>query len=66
MEAINTSNYYLFNEAILLPNFDQIIWEFGTDEEPDWVHISFSKFNRKQILRAKKQGNKTIYLPYRK
>ena len=21
--------------------FDQMIWEFGTDEEPDWVHISY-------------------------
>lgn len=66
MQAINTTNYHLFQEAIMLPEFDQIIWEFGTDEEPDWVHISLAKFNRKQILRAKKQGSKTIYIPYRK
>lgn len=30
--------------------FDQLLWEFGDDLNPDWVHVSFSKQNRRQIL----------------
>ena len=42
--------------------FDQLIYEFGTDEQPSWVHVSYSrKKNRNQILRAQKSKGKTIY-----
>jgi hypothetical protein len=42
--------------------FDQLIWEFGTDTEPAWVHVSLSKgTNRNQILVAKKVEGKTVY-----
>ena len=36
--------------------FDQLIWEFGTEDNPDWVHISYTtrKPNRKQIIITKK------------
>jgi len=45
--------------------FDQLIWEFGTENAPDWVHVSYNKgVNRKQILRAIKSNGKTIYKPY--
>lgn len=43
--------------------WDQLIWEFGTDENPDWVHVSFSSNNRKQILRAVKSKKGTLYRP---
>ena len=35
-------------------NFDQLIWEFGTDSNPDWVHVSWESTGkqRKQILKA--------------
>jgi hypothetical protein len=47
-------------------NFDQLIWEFGTKDKPDWVHVSFetSGKQRKQILTAFKNGGKTAYKPY--
>ena len=47
-------------------NFDQLIWEFGTKDAPDWVHVSFETTGkqRKQILRAYKSGGKTAYQPY--
>lgn len=45
-------------------NFDQLIWEFGTSEQPDWVHVSFSSKNRKQVLKATKKNGKTIYSNY--
>ena len=47
-------------------NFDQLIWEFGTKDNPDWVHVSFSSTGkqRKQVLRAVKAGSKTAYQVY--
>lgn len=34
--------------------FDQLIWEYGDDTNPDWVHVSFRKTgNRNQTLRIK-------------
>lgn len=43
--------------------FDQVIWEAGTDEEPDWVHFSYTyKYpNRKQVLRMKVVDGKKTY-----
>lgn len=66
MQAIHVSNKRLFEVACELPAWDQIIWEFGNDTNPDWVHISFSKRNRKQILRARKINGATIYEPMSK
>jgi len=52
---------YIKNNCI----FDQLIWEFGTENAPDWVHVSYNKgVNRKQILRAIKSGGKTVYRPF--
>lgn len=46
--------------------FDQLIWEFGTDKNPDWVHVGYRKgANRKQILKAVREGGKTKYVPYK-
>jgi zinc D-Ala-D-Ala carboxypeptidase len=45
-------------------DFDQLIWEFGTDFNPDWVHVSYVKGkNRKQKLKAVRSGGKTTYIP---
>ena len=48
-------------------NFDQLIWEFGTASNPDWVHVSFESTGkqRKQVLRAVKSGGATTYVPYK-
>ena len=46
-------------------NFDQLIWEFGNEANPDWIHISYKYGkNRKQILKAVKQNGRTKYLPF--
>ena len=44
-------------------NFDQLIWEFGTASNPDWVHVSYESTGRqrKQILKAIRSNGKTIY-----
>lgn len=45
--------------------FDQLIWEFGTDKNPAWVHVSLSKRkNRKQVLKAVRVDGKTHYEIY--
>jgi len=44
--------------------FDQLIWEFGTDKRPDWVHVSYNSDGeqRGQILVAKRNSKgKTYY-----
>jgi zinc D-Ala-D-Ala carboxypeptidase len=47
-------------------DFDQLIWEFGTDFNPDWVHVSYAKgVNRKQILKAVRTGGKTSYQAFK-
>lgn len=33
--------------------FDQLIWERGNDKYPAWVHVSFVKSARHQVLRIK-------------
>ena len=44
-------------------NFDQMIWEFGDDENPDWVHVSFvsKEKNRNRCLKAYKEKGRTKY-----
>lgn len=44
--------------------YDQLIWEFGTDKEPDWVHVSYKANgkNRKQQLKASRKGGKSVYI----
>ena len=44
-------------------DFDQIIWEFGNDKNPDWVHVSYvsPEKNRNRCLQAYKEDNKTNY-----
>ena len=44
-------------------DFDQLIWEFGDDENPAWVHVSYKeKGNRNRILKAIKLKGKTQYI----
>lgn len=47
-------------------NFDQLIWEFGDDQNPDWVHVSYESTGRqrKQILKAVRVNGKTTYKPW--
>ena len=44
-------------------DFDQMIWEFGSDDNPDWVHVSYvsEEKNRNRCLKAYKEKGKTKY-----
>ena len=43
--------------------FDQLIWEFGDEENPNWIHVSYvtHRENRKICLKAYKSNGKTKY-----
>jgi len=44
-------------------DFDQMIWEFGNKDNPDWVHVSYvsEDKNRNRCLQAYKENGKTKY-----
>jgi hypothetical protein len=44
-------------------SFDQLIWEFGDDKNPAWVHVSYvsQDQNRLRVMRAEKLNGKTHY-----
>lgn len=43
--------------------FDNLIWEFGTNTNPEWVHVSYRHGeNRKIVMKAVKVNGKTSYL----
>jgi hypothetical protein len=67
MDGTSVTNAAIFNYIKDNLEFDQLIWEFGTDTNPDWVHVSYESTGkqRKQILKAVKQGGATKYLPFK-
>jgi hypothetical protein len=44
-------------------NFDKLIWEFGDDKNPDWVHVSYisNDENRGRVMVAERVDGKTKY-----
>ena len=63
--ATGVTNTEVFNYIKDNLDYDQLIWEFGTKEKPDWVHVGYrGKDNRKQTLRATKVNGKSHYSPY--
>jgi len=59
----HASNKDMFNFIKNNLSFDQLIWEFGTDDNPDWIHVSYvsEEENRNMILKAYKNKGKTAY-----
>jgi hypothetical protein len=56
----NAEMYHFIKDHL---NFDQLIWEFGDDDNPDWVHVSYvsDKNNRNRCLKAYRENGKTKY-----
>lgn len=50
---------YIYNHL----EFDQLIWEYGNESEPAWVHVSLKEEgdNRKQSLMVKRINGKPVY-----
>tara|TARA_R100000700_G_scaffold38815_1_gene50646 strand:- start:131 stop:586 length:456 start_codon:yes stop_codon:yes gene_type:complete len=56
----NAEMYHWIKENL---DFDQMIWEFGNDDNPAWVHVSYvsPEKNRNRCLKAYKKNGKTKY-----
>tara|TARA_R100000781_G_scaffold104664_1_gene68414 strand:- start:120 stop:584 length:465 start_codon:yes stop_codon:yes gene_type:complete len=57
----NAEMYHYIKDNL---DFDQMIWEFGDDKNPNWLHISWVSHrpNRKKLTIAKKVNGKTKYI----
>ena len=57
------TNAEMFNYIKDNLDFDQLIREFGTDDNPDWIHVSYCSVdeNRKRCLKAYRENGKTKY-----
>ncbi len=60
----HASNAEMYNWIKANLDYDQMIWEFGTDQNPNWVHISYvsPEKNRNRCLKAYKDNGKTKYM----
>jgi len=58
------TNKEMFNYIKDNIDFDQLIWEFGNEDNPDWVHVSYvsEDKNRNRILKAVRDEGKTKYI----
>ena len=59
-KCTNAEMYHFIKDNL---DFDQMIWEFGDDDNPDWVHISYvsEEDNRNRCLKAYRKNGKTKY-----
>jgi len=59
-KATNAEMYHFIKDNL---DFDQMIWEFGNDDNPAWVHVSYvsAEKNRNRCLKAYKEKGKTKY-----
>ena len=58
------TNAEMFQYIVDNLDYDQIIWEFGNDKNPDWVHVSYVSpdKNRRIKLRAIRRNGRTSYV----
>ena len=56
----NAEMYHYIKDNL---DFDQMIWEFGDDKNPNWVHVSYGAHrpNRKTLTIAYKKNGRTKY-----
>ena len=59
--ATNAEMYHWIKENL---DFDQLIWEFGDDDNPNWLHVSYvsPEDNRNRCLKAYKEQGRSKYI----
>ena len=57
----NSEMYHYIKENL---DFDQLIWEFGDDDNPNWIHVSYvsEDSNRRRCLKAYKEQGRSKYM----
>lgn len=66
MDGTSITNRQIFDFVKDSLNFDQLIYEFGDDDNPNWIHISYNRNGqqRGQVLKAYKLNGQTKYFTY--
>lgn len=66
MDNTQITNAQIFEFIKNNLSFDQLIWEYGNDKNPDWVHVSYSATGkqRNQILKAVRHNGAVQYIPF--
>jgi zinc D-Ala-D-Ala carboxypeptidase len=66
MDNTQITNAQIFEFIKNNLSFDQLIWEYGDDKNPDWVHVSYSATGkqRNQILKAVRHNGAVQYIPF--
>ena len=59
--ATNAEMYHWIKDNL---DFDQLIWEFGDNDNPNWLHVSYvsKEDNRNRCLKAYKEQGKSKYM----
>ena len=57
------TNGEIFRYILNNLEFDQLIWEFGDEDNPDWVHVSYVRdgLNRGRCLKALRDDRGKVY-----
>ena len=57
----NSEMYHYIKDNL---DVDQLIWEFGDDDNPNWVHVSYvsEDSNRRRCLKAYKEQGRSKYM----
>ena len=57
------TNAQVFQYILNNLTFDQLIWEFGDQDNPDWVHVSYVRdgLNRGRCLKACRDDDGKVY-----
>ena len=57
------TNADIFRYILNNLEFDQLIWEFGDEDNPDWVHVSYVRdgLNRGRCLKALRDDRGKVY-----
>ena len=57
----NSEMYHYIKDNL---DFDQLIWEFGDDDNPNWIHVSYvsEDSNRRRCLKAYKEQGRSKYM----
>lgn len=64
--VVGITNKQIFDFIKNELDFDQLIWEHGDSNNPNWVHCSYKKTgNRKQVLKAVNVNGATKYEVYK-
>lgn len=66
MDGTSITNRQIFDFVKDNLNFDELIYEFGDNDNPDWVHISYNRHGkqRREVLKAYKLNGQTKYFTY--